>query len=125
MNEQLNSALAEVLKASKDGIVNIALFAQQQAPELIKQVFTFSIIERAIDLVFFIFAIFALKFLLDKAIKLNADDDGHPSAFVMFLVFGIGTLLVFFGLNDCLINIAKIVFAPKLFLIEYCKNLIK
>ena len=37
MNEQLSGALVDVIKAGKDGVVNIALFAQQQAPDLARQ----------------------------------------------------------------------------------------
>lgn len=123
MNEQLSSELVDIIKGAKDGVVNIALFVQQQAPELTKQVIAWGIWSSAFELFIESITIFICIKIILWSLKQSGDIIDNPLAGVakaasilMFVVM----FICFFGSGE---EFFKCLVAPKLYLIEYVKSI--
>lgn len=124
MDKQLSDALVDIIKAGKDGVMNVALFAQQQAPELSKEIVSWGmwsgIAESFIEISLMIIIWNVWINWAGKAWK----HDENPLA-MMFMVIGAITFVIMFV---CFCNsfqqFIKCLVAPKLYLIEYVKHLI-
>ncbi len=125
MNDKLSNAMADILKSSKDGVINIALFAQQQAPELAKEIVQWGFWSNFMW--FFISGgILFILFRIHKILlKININDEGNPGSVIGWLIGGIIAIIficmMFGSLESCL----KTMISPKLYLIDYINNLIK
>ena len=128
MNEQLSNALAEVLKSSKDGVVSIALYAQQQAPELAKQIVAWGLavsIFWSIAIPAIIFAIWKVCERIRRQIKLSGNYDGSEFLIPYSIIGGVITAILIIVWFCELQQIIQCVVAPKLYLIDYIKEFIK
>lgn len=125
MNDQLNNILAEVLKASKDGIVNIALFAQQQAPDLAKEIITWGFWSNLSCTLLSPVGLFISYKMYQWGEKIKKEDD-YSSIPILLNVVEI-ILIIIFVLVFCfsLEEMIKCIVAPKLYLMDYIKDLIK
>jgi hypothetical protein len=124
MNEQLSSIIADVIKATKDGVVNIALFVQQQAPDLAKQIVSWglwsSISEAFLNVITMVIIYKIWKHW--AIVKWNENEE--PTAMVFMVIGGIIFIIMFICVWVNVEEIIKCLVAPKLYLIEYIKNLI-
>ena len=126
MNEQLSSALADILKAGKDGVVNIALYAQQQAPDLARQVVSWGFwigVFWCVSSPIIICAIWVFFRWMKE--KLKDVPDNEDVLIPLFMISGAVTvvfIVVFFSEAE---NIVQCLIAPKLYLIEYFKQFVK
>jgi hypothetical protein len=124
MNEQLNNALADVIKAGKDGVINMALFAQQQAPDLAKQIVSWGFWSNFSECFIEIFVIFLCfkGFIWTK--KAIAYDTGNPFPYVFWVVGGILATIMFVCFCNSVEACIQCLVAPKLYLIDYVKKLV-
>ena len=124
MNEQLSGALVDVIKAGKDGVVNIALFAQQQAPDLAKQIISWGLWSNLFEVGVEVITIFVCLKMMLWALKQKGDSIDNPLAFVTKLASIILFCVMFICFFDSGEGFVKCLVAPKLYLIEYVKSLI-
>lgn len=124
MDKQLSDALTEIIKAGKDGVVNMGLFVQQQAPDLAKEIiswgFWVSIAEIFIEA--FVMYICFLGFNWSK--KASEDDDSNPFPFLLCIFGGILFAIMFVCFCNSIETVIKCLVAPKLYLIDYVKDLL-
>ena len=117
MNDQLSSALVDVIKAGKAGVVNLALFAQQQAPDLARQVVAWglwsNLFECGIELL--------TMYLVYKACRyaVKWEEYGIPF-YIIGGILGLVMFICFFNSGE---GFVKCLVAPKIYLIEYVKTL--
>ena len=124
MNEQLSGALVDVIKAGKDGVVNIALFAQQQAPDLAKQIISWGLWSNLFEVGVEVITIFVCLKMMLWALKQKGDSIDNPLAFVTKLASIILFCIMFISFFNSGEGLVKCLVAPKLYLIEYVKTLI-
>ena len=127
MNNELSSALVDVIKASKDGVMNIALFAQQQAPELAKQIVDWGLWSNLFEIFIELISMFAVFKLYAWALgKIKADqyESDNPLYWIIFIIGGLFAIVMFICFFNSGEGFVKCLVAPKLYLIEYVKTLI-
>ncbi len=120
MKEELLKMLKPLIDKGTDGIFKLADLIQQQAPDLVNEIyrweFTFSF---SLAMLFFL-AILALSICLwILCVKLDDDDKVFLIFFVIPLVPSIAFFITF------LLASIKVLIAPKLFLFDYILYLIK
>ena len=124
MNDQLSSALVDVIKAGKNGVVNFALFAQQQAPDLAKQIISWGLWSNLFEVGVEVIIIFVCLKMMLWALKQEGDSVDNPLAFVT----KIASIILFCIMFICFFNsgeeFIKCLVAPKIYLIEFVKSLI-
>ena len=128
MDKELSSALVDVIKAGKDWVINLALFVQQQAPDLARQIVKWGLWSNLFEVFIELFSIFAVlksyQWALAK-VKEDKYDSDNPLYWIIFIIGGIFAIIMFV----CFINsgetFIKCLVSPKLYLIEYVKNLVK
>lgn len=121
MNDELSKAMVDILHATKEGVVNVGIIIQQQAPELAKQIINYSILSDSIFILLFL-TILSLYFVfIPKVIKASEDDvySGWPTGYFVFggiAALGLSILIIYM-INDIVMALT----APKLFIIKYIK----
>lgn len=141
MNEQLQTALAEMLGKANAGIDAGATFLQAQLPDVIQQLLlwkaTFSALQCAIGALLLIGAAVSLRVYRRKRVpgaegqKYGAyqatfvfDDDGNPLPTILPLIVAqVASLII--GLVLLNATWLQIWLAPKIYLIEYAASLAK
>ena len=123
MNTETDKQIAEILKKGLEVAEKSGNFVIEQAPDLVKQLITYKTIETSIcvlieiTLMYLIFRYF--KYLYKKTNE-NSDfisDNGlHVGAIITTFVLSIFLFFVFiFDIS----NLIQLIFAPKIYLLEY------
>ena len=123
MNSETDKQIAEILKKGLEVAEKSGNFVIEQAPDLVKQLITYKTIETSIcvlieiTLMYLIFRYF--KYLYKKTNE-NSDfisDNGlHVGAIITTFVLSIFLFFVFiFDIS----NLIQLIFAPKIYLLEY------
>lgn len=128
MNSETDKQIAEILKKGLEVAEKSGNFVIEQAPDLVKQLITYKTVETSIcvlieiTLMYLIFRYF--KYLYKKN---NEDSDFIPeNAFHgvgMIITLLIGIFLFFVFIND-ISNLIQLIFAPKIYLLEYIAKLL-
>lgn len=128
MNAETDKQIAEILKKGLEAAEKSGNFVIEQAPDLVKQLITYKTVETSIcvlieiTLMYLIFRYF--KYLYKKN---NEDSDFIPeNAFHgvgMIITLLIGIFLFFVFIND-ISNLIQLIFAPKIYLLEYIAKLL-
>ena len=123
MNTETDKQIAEILKKGLEVAEKSGNFVIEQAPDLVKQLITYKTIETSIcvlieiTLMYLIFRYF--KYLYKKNNE-NSDfisDNGlHVGAIIITFVLSIFLFFVF--IYD-ISNLIQLIFAPKIYLLEY------
>lgn len=130
MNEELQKIIGSVIQKGVTGAEGILGYIQQEAPDLIAQVLRYTLVQ---DIVHTLMLLGPLTFMLVKARthfkwakELYNGDYGNPLGYfalgISYVVMFILTLII---VPQLVSEIIKIVFAPKLFTLEYISHLIK
>jgi len=132
VSPELQNQLAQVIKATKDGALQAADFIKEQAPEYVEQLLTFSLVVSLIQFVISL-ALLAMgvffTFKLPTIYKYNNEEASYcwsvenAGRFWMIFVMAVVGIIVGLALID--FTWLKILIAPKLFLVEHVKSLIK
>jgi hypothetical protein len=124
MNEQLSNALVDVIKAGKDGVVNLALFAQQQAPDLVRQIVSWGLFSNIFECIIEVTTVIVIWLLFKNWAANDFKENDNPLA-LMFMILGSILFVIMF---ICFVNsgetVIKCLVSPKLYLIDYVKTLI-
>ena len=143
MNEQLQQALVKVIEKANSGVDTSIAFLSDQLPDVVNQLLTWGLLSAALTCVVCILLVIAscvaLKKVSDgvKESKQSKKDnwayqhyswgggtvEGPVIVIIMLsIAFCSVSLIVFTG---CLFDALKIIFAPKIWLIEYAATLAK
>ena len=121
----LGDNLTEISELAKNGIVQAVEIMKVQMPDLINQIISYYIAFNIIGIIISSIAIVFSVLGIRKGIQLYKKDRYSESA-IFFMVFSIvagiiGIVLIIMNT----IELAQLLLAPKLFLIEYIGGLIK
>lgn len=112
-NEALNQFITLLTNSFKDG----KDFVLAQAPEVVKQILTFNLIESSVTLILCLVTFVGL-WKWHKKIEKDWDQVGY-------LPLGIVAIVAFVFFCCATDNFLQIIFVPKLYLIAYMSNLVK
>tara|TARA_R110000751_G_scaffold62519_1_gene128847 strand:- start:1428 stop:1826 length:399 start_codon:yes stop_codon:yes gene_type:complete len=132
MNDELSKELLSIVKGAKEVGIKATDVLQEQAPILCEEIIKYNIILGFIVIVFFsITSLIGIKTFMhglnnthmtgykdDQNEEITQEGVGICMASGILLVFSL--LVIIIGLPDFI----KAIFAPKLFLLEYVKDLI-
>ena len=128
MNAETDKQIAEILKKGLEVAEKSGNFVIEQAPDLVKQLITYKTIETSIyvlieiTLMYLIFRYF--KYLYKKNNEDSdfiIDDEFHIIGMIITSLIGIFLFFVF--IND-ISNLIQLIFAPKIYLLEYIAQLL-
>ena len=128
MNAETDKQIAEILKKGLEVAENSGNFVIEQAPDLVKQLITYKTVETSIcvlieiTLMYLIFRYF--KYLYKKN---NEDSDFIPeNAFhgVGIIITSLMGIFLFFVFITDISNLIQLIFAPKIYLLEYIAKLL-
>lgn len=126
MNEQLQTALTDILEKTMSGVDAATEFLVEETPLVIQELLTWYSIVYFLEMlfaigIFIVVTVNAIKWM--KYIK--KDDADEDAAFAWFLVSGIASavaIIIAFTLFN--IKWLQILIAPKIWLIEYASKLV-
>ena len=128
MNSETDKQIAEILKKGLEAAEKSGNFVIEQAPDLVKQLITYKTIETSIcvlieiTLMYLIFRYF--KYLYKKNNE-NSDfiteNEFHIGGIIINFVLSIFCFFAFIGDVSILI---QLIFAPKIYLLEYIAKLL-
>ena len=128
MNAETDKQIAEILKKGLEAAEKSGNFVIEQAPDLVKQLITYKTVETSIcvlieiTLMYLIFIYF--KYLYKKN---NEDSDFIPeNAFhgVGIIITSLMGIFLFFAFITDISNLIQLIFAPKIYLLEYIAKLL-
>ena len=128
MNAETDKQIAEILKKGLEAAEKSGNFVIEQAPDLVKQLITYKTVETSIcvlieiTLMYLIFIYF--KYLYKKN---NEDSDFIPeNAFhgVGIIITSLMGIFLFFVFINDISNLIQLIFAPKIYLLEYIAQLL-
>lgn len=128
MNSETDKQIAEILKKGLEAAEKSGNFVIEQAPDLVKQLITYKTVETSIcvlieiTLMYLIFRYF--KYLYKKN---NEDSDFIPeNAFhgVGIIITSLMGIFLFFVFINDISNLIQLIFAPKIYLLEYIAKLL-
>lgn len=121
--KETDEQLAKILSKGLEAAIKSGNFIIEQAPDLIQQLITYKTVESVIFLLISAIAMYFIGKIIYKDYK-KAEywDDANPR-----IQFGGSVIFIVFIICFCsnLQDLIQIVFAPKIFLIEYASKLIK
>tara|TARA_R110000751_G_scaffold30178_2_gene77386 strand:+ start:2952 stop:3347 length:396 start_codon:yes stop_codon:yes gene_type:complete len=124
---ELQAKLVEYMTSVEDGVVSLIDFGSEQAPILVQEILAFSLIEHGIfvgiDLAVFCICVFLFKKTLPYLAGCLEDDNVFPV--IGLVLSGLFGIITFTTMIKGVLTCAKIQFAPRLFMLEYIKDLIQ
>ena len=128
IKEELAKELLEILQLSKQGVMVSLEFVKVQAPELVRELILFGIVENGVIFGLWLGVFSLIMFCIYKLFKYSMSlDQGDKESGVLFTV-GITTFTIFvFALLAIppLITTLKAILAPRLYLIDYLSEVVK
>lgn len=123
MNEETKKLLHDYLTKILEGAERGADFVMEQAPEVAKEIVAYGRAVETAYVVGFLLAVLIPIAIAPWAIRKLRQIDNEAAGFAAFLM--IPALLGTLSLFQCLSEFMKVWFAPRLYLIEYIKDLVK
>jgi hypothetical protein len=126
--EKASNVGGEIYDATKDGLIQAVDFAKEQIPDVIQQILSWE---------FYYHAIYAFILLILSGLFLYVSlkfwrksweftcDQGFPYVLANCAGLAIGLSIFTFGTVGNTMDCVKIKVAPKVFLIDYCSDLIQ
>jgi len=128
MNEEIKKDLLErlikYLDSLEQAISSSQNFAADQAPEVIKEIITWGIVRGLGTFAVSMGIIFFIVKMINKAHKINHDDREFviPVSYVVGGIIFLGAFI--HGINS-FFNACQAMIAPRLYILEYIKELVK
>lgn len=124
MNEKIENNLDQIIAYLHEGVKTAGDFVVEQTPLLVQEILTYNLIYHGSLMGLGIFiAVMMISLTLRFWPKIDWDDGDHVMSFLIGSIAGWGLSL---GLIFCNIFVViKIIFAPRLYLLEYISGLIK
>ena len=123
MNTETDKQIAEILKKGLEVAEKSGNFVIEQAPDLVKQLITYKTIETSICVLIEI----TLMYLIFRYFKYLYKKNNENSDFISDNEFHVGGIIITFVLSLFLFfvfiydisNLIQLIFAPKIYLLEY------
>lgn len=140
MNETFVNAINSLIQRTLNGVDNTINFLSAQIPDVLRQLITFNIVKESIlvlvlsiPIIIYITTLaYINKQKKDKNteciwIHKNYEDviDFNEGVFAFTIIGGVVVFLFGLATMDHLLNLAELIFAPKVWLLEYASDLIK
>ena len=128
MNAETDKQIAEIIKKGLEAAEKSENFVIEQAPDLVKQLITYKTVETSIcvlieiTLMYLIFRYF--KYLYKKNNEDSdfiSDNEFHIIGMIITSLMGI---FLFFAFITDISNLIQLIFAPKIYLLEYIAQLL-
>ena len=128
MNAETDKQIAEILKKGLEVAEKSGNFVIEQAPDLVKQLITYKTIETSI----YVLIEITLMYLIARYFKYLYKKNNENSSFISensFHVIGIiisfmASIFFFFAFIIDISNLIELIFAPKIYLLEYIAKLL-
>ena len=128
MNAETDKQIAEILKKGLEAAEKSGNFVIEQAPDLVKQLITYKTIETSICVLIEI----TLMYLIFRYFKYLYKKNNEDSDFISDNEFHIGGMLIslvvaifmFIAFITDISNLIQLIFAPKIYLLEYIAQLL-
>ena len=128
MNAETDKQIAEILKKGLEVAEKSGNFVIEQAPDLVKQLITYKTIETSISVLIEI----TLMYLIFRYFKYLYKKNNEDSDFIGVNSFHIGGILISSGVAIFMFitfitdisNLIQLIFAPKIYLLEYIAKLL-
>ena len=128
MNSETDKQIAEILKKGLEAAEKSGNFVIEQAPDLVKQLITYKTVETSICVLIEITLMYLIVIYFKYLHKKNNEDSSfievnsfHIVGMLISLVVAIFMFIVF--IND-ISNLIQLIFAPKIYLLEYIAKLL-
>jgi len=125
MNDELQKRLLGYLSKVENGINDIVEFGSDQVPILVQEILAFSMIEAALYAAFKIIAAILILYggnRLSKYILERSKDGEHYIPLALSIL--LHAPFLFSAIGNILIAL-KVYFAPRLFMLEYIREIVK
>ena len=128
MNTETDKQIAEILKKGLEVAEKSGNFVIEQAPDLVKQLITYKTVETSI----YVLIEITLMYLIFRYFKYLYKKNNENSSFISensFHVIGIiisfmASIFFFFAFITDISNLIQLIFAPKIYLLEYIAQLL-
>ena len=128
MNTETDKQIAEILKKGLEVAEKSGNFVIEQAPDLVKQLITYKTVEASI----YVLIEITLMYLIVIYFKYLYKKNNENSSFIIensFHVIGIiisfmASIFFFFAFIVDISNLIQLIFAPKIYLLEYIAQLL-
>ena len=128
MNSETDKQIAEILKKGLEVAEKSGNFVIEQAPDLVKQLITYKTVETSICVLIEI----TLMYLIFRYFKYLYKKNNEDSDFIICYEFHIIGMIItslmgiflFFEFITDISNLIQLIFAPKIYLLEYIAKLL-
>lgn len=128
MNSETDKQIAEILKKGLEAAEKSGNFVIEQAPDLVKQLITYKTIETSI----YVLIEITLMYLIFRYFKYLYKKNNEDSDFIPENEFHVGGIIInfvlsifcFFAFIDDVSSLIQLIFAPKIYLLEYIAKLL-
>ena len=128
MNTETDKQIAEILKKGLEVAEKSGNFVIEQAPDLVKQLITYKTVETSI----YVLIEITLMYLIFRYFKYLYKKNNEDSDFIPENEFHVGGIIITFVLSMFLFasfitdisNLIQLIFAPKIYLLEYIAKLL-
>ena len=128
MNSETDKQIAEILKKGLEAAEKSGNFVIEQAPDLVKQLITYKTIETSI----YVLIEISLIYLIFRYFKYLHKKNNEDSDFIFDNAFHITGIIItspmeiflFFAFITDISNLIQLIFAPKIYLLEYIAKLL-
>ena len=128
MNAETDKQIAEILKKGLEAAEKSGNFVIEQAPDLVKQLITYKTVETSICVLIEI----TLMYLIFRYFKYLYKKNNEDSDFIIYDEFHIIGMIItslmgiflFFAFITDISNLIQLIFAPKIYLLEYIAKLL-
>ena len=128
MNSETDKQIAEILKKGLEVAEKSGNFVIEQAPDLVKQLITYKTVETSICVLIEI----TLMYLIFRYFKYLYKKNNEDSDFIIYDEFHIIGMIItslmgiflFFAFITDISNLIQLIFAPKIYLLEYIAKLL-
>ena len=124
MNEELKELATTGLSKALEYIETAESFVVEQAPLLVQEILMFGLADACLTAFILLVLVVGLGYGTYRVVKAAIKDEAIEAAFLIGVVGGGGSLGCTIGLFQCVFTIAKITFAPRLYLLQELKSLL-
>ena len=122
LKEEISKQLTPILEATKNGILKAADILKEQVPDLVNEIYCWEFTMSIIGFLFGIVMLIGTCYIMHWSNKDDQKTGKSSGSFGLLLLLFVGISFLIMISN---FDWAKILIAPKLFLIEYISDFIK
>ena len=128
MNTETDKQIAEILKKGLEVAEKSGNFVIEQAPDLVKQLITYKTVETSICVLIEITLMYLIFRYFKYLYKKNNEDSGFISDnefnITGMIITSLMGIFLFFVFIDDVSILVQLIFAPKIYLLEYIAKLL-